>query len=120
MRLIDVGEVSPSDMLIAIADYVGDTKKKTVMCRRAVQGVQRLLDIQPTIDQWHYPSKGEYPTEDTSYFVTLEHLCGFKERFVTTASYYKEYGWGGFEPLFYRVVAWMPLPEPYEPQESVG
>ena len=71
-----------------------------------------LIDDAPTVDQWHYPSRGEYPTEDASYFVTLEHLRGFKERFVSTASYYKEYGWGGFEPLFYRVVAWMPLPEP--------
>ena len=72
---------------------------------------KRALDLLPTIDQWRYPSKGELPTEDASYLVTLEHLRGFKERFVTTASYYKEYGWGGFEPLFYRVVAWMLLPE---------
>lgn len=21
------------------------------------------IDAQPTVDQWHYPSKGEYPTE---------------------------------------------------------
>lgn len=64
MRLIDVDAISTSDMLIAIADYVGDTKKKTVMCRRAVQGIQRLLEVQPTIDQWHYPSKGELPTDN--------------------------------------------------------
>ena len=73
---------------------------------------KRALDLLPTVDLWKYPSKGEVPDKDASYFVTLEHLHGFKERFVTTASYYKEYGWGGFEPLFYRVVAWMPLPEP--------
>ena len=63
MRLIDVDAVSSSDMLIAMADYTQEDIDKADILRGAVYGMQRLLNAQPTVDLWHYPSKGEYPTE---------------------------------------------------------
>ena len=30
---------------------------------------KRALDLLPTIDFWHYPSKGEYPTDGEQVFV---------------------------------------------------
>lgn len=65
-------------------------------------------------DEWKYPSKDELPKENTYCIVTLEHLRGKGERFISTAWYSPpEYdGWGGFKRDFYKVVAWMPAPEP--------
>jgi len=63
--------------------------------------------------RWHYPSKGELPKEDANYFVTLERFSN-KERIITTTWYSQEDGWGGFEALFYRVIAWQYIEPPQE------
>ena len=34
--------------------------------------VQDVINEQPTIDQWHYPSKGEYPKEDEDVVVLVK------------------------------------------------
>lgn len=61
--------------------------------------------------RWHYPSKGEYPTERANYLVTLE-IISTNERFISMAQYSQKYGWAGFQTDWYNIVAWMPLPEP--------
>ena len=30
------------------------------------------VDQAPTVDQWHYPSKGEYPPKEQEYFVAFK------------------------------------------------
>lgn len=79
------------------------------------------IDAQPTVDQWHYPSKGEYPTEDGLYFVACRSsfeggnnytdFCHYKvaqERWINF--------FGHTNPDVY---AWMPLPEPPKVEADV-
>ena len=72
------------------------------------------IERSPTVDQWHYPSKGEYPTEDGFYFVTCDPLFEGGHRFVCMCSYAStENRWidsRGYTE--HCVVAWMPLPDP--------
>lgn len=60
--------------------------------------------------KWHYPSRGEYPTETDDYLVYLER-DGVGN--IIIATYYvgaEEWCFCGDEML--EPVAWMPLPEP--------
>ena len=74
-----------------------------------------LIDNAPTVDQWHYPSKGELPPKWGFYLVTLEYS---DKRFVTLASWHElERKWHGFNGDWYNPIAWMPLLEPPKEEE---
>lgn len=64
MRLIDadnlVKDVHEEWDPVCIWDETGDA----TACE-----IERLIDAQPTVDPWHYPSKGEYPTDGEQVFV---------------------------------------------------
>ena len=68
-----------------------------------------LIDDAPTIDQWHYPSKGEYPTEkDRQYF------CKVKK---CKKDWYEVVGWTGKYWILNddeEVVAWQYFVPPKE------
>ena len=66
------------------------------------------IDAQPTIDPWHYPSRGEYPTENGEYFVTVIRYKETGEMVVDT----DVDRWNGFSWCYFEPIAWMPLPEP--------
>lgn len=54
MRLIDA-DATPS---MGISNF-------SVMFRK-------VIDEMPTVDLWHYPSKGEYPPKEQEYFVAFK------------------------------------------------
>ena len=69
--------------------------------------VARRIDQAPTVDRWHYPSKGEYPTENGRYLISF-------------GGDYYEIDWWDDDDWVHNggIIAWMPLPEP--PQEEIN
>lgn len=72
------------------------------------------IDETPTVDPWHYPSKGELPTEQNYYLVAVKPNFEGADEFVTLYTYLPteerwidKWGYTNRE-----VYAWMPLPEP--------
>lgn len=77
------------------------------------------LDNTPTVDQWHYPSRGEYPQKGRQVLVYAWNVHfmlakydnmrtideGDKDMFVT-------YDANCVMREIKKVIAWMPLPEP--------
>lgn len=83
------------------------------------------LDDAPTVPQW-IPCSERQPTEDGEYITTVEDGEGM---FVTSNDWRQDWTEWGFlsyygesdEPAWRRVtnvVAWMPLPEPYQEGEQ--
>lgn len=52
------------------------------------------IDGAPTIDQWHYPSKGEYPKDDE------EVLCWYESDIKAVAQYFASDGIWFCDALF--------------------
>lgn len=77
--------------------------------------VNEAVNDAPTIDQWHYPSRGEYPDENGEYLFLIEAFSNIyrvvgdyevlKNQRLWSAQVADE--WVEDEPI-----AWMPLPEP--------
>lgn len=91
MRLIDSDKISGLGLTITISErtgYIlkGHARGKEEIIRRAVDVFIQTLSQAPTVDPWHYPSKGELPDRDGEY------LC----------RYYK-YDLHFSKVLFYRV-----------------
>jgi len=66
MRLIDVDKISTFELTVSVTEATGNllrghAKGKGEVIRRAVDVFTHVLTEAPTVDQWHYPSKGEYP-----------------------------------------------------------
>ena len=66
MRLIDADKISSFGLTIAITESTSNVltqhkRGKDEVIRRAVDVFNQALFQAPTIDPWHYPSKGEYP-----------------------------------------------------------
>lgn len=65
---------------------------------------------------WHYPSKGEYPTETDDYLVYVNTKAVRDQKIMAIATYYvgaKEWNIDTDEYEFkYPPIAWMPLPDP--------
>jgi len=70
-----------------------------------------LSEIRERIGAWHYPSKGEYPTDGEETLIIFKHRG---EKVFKVDKYSKQYNGWQFSP---KPIAWMPLPEP--PQEEV-
>ena len=89
------------------------------------------IDAAPTVDTWHYPSKGELPTDHATvilygklkyehekeyeYFIDVGEWLGNMwssdlERWSTVNDWYE----GQQE---YKIIAWMPFPEPPKEEE---
>ena len=71
--------------------------------------------------KWHYPSKGEYPTETDDYLVYVNTKAVRGQKIMAIATYYvgaKEWNIDTDEYEFkYPPIAWMPLPEPPKEEE---
>lgn len=66
MRQIDADKISMLGLTIIISERTGDILKghargKEEVIRRAVDVFNQTLLQAPTVNQWHYPSKGELP-----------------------------------------------------------
>ena len=74
--------------------------------------VARRIDEAPTIDQWHYPSKGEYPTENGKYFCNVKSECGDWNN-----EWYEVIEWTGTDWILNdleRIIAWQYIIPPKE------
>ena len=74
-----------------------------------------LIDYAPTVDRWHYPSKGEYPTDDGKYLVVLKSKITGNTHTTLQDYYTREGVFGDHDKIYFEisdVVAWMPLPDP--------
>ena len=67
------------------------------------------IDAQPTIDLWHYPSKGEYPTESETVLVAFQE--GGLWYFANAE--YHEGGWASVVDLG-NIAAWQYFVPPKE------
>lgn len=66
-RLIDADALME---LVQKTHCTGCNNYNKVRCRACDIGYMLdYLDAAPTVDPWHYPSKGEYPTEGEEVFV---------------------------------------------------
>lgn len=68
-----------------------------------------LIDEAPTVDQWHYPSKGEYPTEGETVLVAFQEGGPW---YFTDAEYH-EGGWASAVDLGH-IIAWRYIIPPKE------
>ena len=74
--------------------------------------VNMLIDQVPTVDQWHYPSKGELPPNGGDYLIYMVYEG---REFIRVGQYFGETGWYtdlGEVYGYWTPIAWMPLPEP--------
>ena len=108
-------------------------------CKRQVQQFERVEKIMPvTLNDWKryeehklilelleqeprwIPTSERLPEEDADVLVTLK--CGLigimQKKLADDDNGEPCYIWQDFEGEEHEVVAWMPLPKPYEPQES--
>ena len=96
MRLIDADELKKQ------AYKSGDWDKPLVVDVADI-------DDAPTVDQWHYPSKGEYPKEGETVLVAFQE-DGFW--YFANAEYH-EGGWASVVDLG-NIVAWQYIIPPKE------
>ena len=111
-RLIDADELKK-----LFTDNLNESVRQVI----AASVLNQIIDQQPTINEWHYPSKGDYPTDGDWYLVALE-IGEDRRRCVVIGEYHAtltspEKKWWVHGKEEHDVIAWMPLPEP--PQEEV-
>ena len=68
MRLIDADSIKGFALTIILKEATsnllkGHTKGKNEVIRKSVETFLTIIDGIPTVNEWHYPSKGEYPKE---------------------------------------------------------
>ena len=109
MRLIDADKVDFNEVIVGASDFAKDTRA----------AAQSLIDGQPEISRWipveeRLPEKpNENPLYDNKpleiYLVSVKNTDCVIRAFWNGASFTD-----GWEKL--DVLAWMPLPEPFNPQ----
>ena len=62
-------------------------------------------------NEWHYPSKGEYPEENKIVLIYAKNEEGYGHDFMT---YHKDNGWYGYGSYCKEVIAWQELNTPKE------
>ncbi len=81
-----------------------------VRCRACpINDMIDAIDDAPTVDQWHYPSKGDLPETDDHVLCCTQTKSGLKNIVI---GYYMDGLWRcGMNS---NVIAWQPLPTPPE------
>ena len=117
MRLID------KDKLLAAIDK-HNMDCESILIEPTACGIENLVKDAPTINQWHYPSKGEYPTETDDYLVYVNTKAVRGQKIMAIATYYvgaKEWTIDTDEYEFkYPPIAWISLPEPPKEEACTG
>lgn len=103
MRLIDADKLIRKLKWLSTQRWLEHAKSNA---SGMLNDVQDVVNMQPTFDPWHYPSKGELPTENGWYWVTLE-----DRGVVVQEKKYFDCITKEFSTVF-KVQAWMALPEP--------
>lgn len=119
MRLIDADAISQTLVRVAMIDYMKDEDKLAHQIEGAVVAFNTVLNKQPTVDQWHYPNKGEYPPKNKHLEEDGNVLCLFNNGSRDVAWYIKtkdREGWltsCGLEPAK-SVKCWQYIVPPKE------
>ena len=112
MRLIDADELKKE-----MQDrYNGEMQEA---CFSPNDFIIDWLNEAPTVDLWHYPSKGEYPPDNFSYVLVAKDNEVFYGAYVDFMEQWVIYPLNGMQTRYYvaKVDAWMSLLE--VPKESV-
>lgn len=123
MRLIDADKVDFNEVIVGASDFARDTRA----------AAQSLIDGQPEISRWipvaertpeaelqsSIKERGEYAVVPV--LVSAQKRDAEGKAYIVTdrAFYFERFGVKNFhnykaEPM--KVLAWMPLPEPYKPE----
>lgn len=78
MRLIDADKLT---------DDVETYKDEMCDEPQVARHILNLICNAPTVDQWHYPSRGEYPTEGEEVLCCLKRPDGFVKNWYETGYY---------------------------------
>lgn len=93
-----------------------DALRKLIHCAYSDDlEILEKIDAQPTIEipTW-IPITEETPPDETDVIVTIQDDTGDRPfRYTATAWYFKG-TWVGNNEIIHNVIAWMPLPKPYE------
>ena len=117
----DYSEESHTAMMMAI-DALSSSEKPN----KWIPVSERLpKDLEPVNITWvnHEPEPYYHDIKDKNFIATGIHYRGQWYWYSTTcADYLGEYGSNDIDKVddAVEIVAWMPLPAPYEPQESEG
>ena len=115
MRLID------ADKLIKVIRNnipLGEWMNRSIP--KAMSAMSRLVeevDKQPTVNEWHYPSKGDYPTDDRRVLCKLKGV----EDWYECGGYDKDddtWGFESFNTVGDDVVAWQYIEPPKEIEKN--
>lgn len=108
MRLIDADELIKQIQTTYCQDCE-DCNKNRDFFHCHTEQIIGDIHFAPTIDPWHYPSKGELPEKDGEYFITVKIEGG---GFLNAlALYYVDRGWLG---MFNKPYAWQYITSPKE------
>lgn len=119
MRLIDVDTIP--DIKFLVCDATSANGELDAYCR-GMDKVMEVVKSMPTIEvpQW-IPCSKRLPEEKAEhYWVCLDSggqcQCRWtNDRFCLGANKWNEWGWSIMDkPMYTKIVAWMPLPEPYQ------
>ena len=110
MRLIDADKLIRKLKQISTQYWL---EHKKCSASQMVNDLQDVINNTPTIDLWHYPSKGEYPTDDRRVLCKLRgadnwYECGGYDKDDDT------WGFEGFIACGSEVVAWQYILPPKE------
>ena len=100
MRLIDADA-----LLKEIKEYEDGCKMLLLDVDPRV--IKQHIIFAPTVDQWHYPSKGDYPTEEQQKQICL---CFGYDRLKNEDVYWLTRPCNVYK--VFDLIAWMPLSEP--------
>ena len=92
-----------------------DRLKECLKQQKFLDGTLELIDVQPTIDQWHYPEKGDLPAETDKVLVVIkEHRI--QADYIPPEAKVGRLKWNGeyfeFNGSDYfkdEIIKWMPL-----------
>ena len=124
------------DRLIQLKNEVESTGDGAYLSKNNISKIVELLlaDLDEKENGW-IPVSERLPKDEKEYLVTLEKVYGTPEKLYGIASYLKfddagywnenKYGyleWDKYSDGYggtkmYKVIAWMPLPEPYKEDE---
>ena len=125
MRLIDADVLR--DRLQNLATIEGNQGVRTYWTN-AYEECADMVDEQPTINpqKWIPCSEGLPEEKAEYYWVCLDSggqcQCRWtNDRFGLGANKWSEWGWSIMDkPMYTKIVAWMPLPEPYKENKEYG
>lgn len=99
MRLIDADKIDFNEVFKGQSDFARDTR----------EAAQSLIDSKPDMSRW-IPVEEQIPVDDTDVIV-------FKSGGIIDIAYWNGYAWRSFDSNYtLNVLAWMPLPDPFNPQ----